>query len=161
MYVTHKLTEKFPFCHLTGELLIQVQWKLGGPPAHPQYSRWFSLTPPLSSCTLRPNRPLLSIWDLFTPPFRSSPQPLPCSQACLDDLAHSPCQCKARKTYLADVRHLISYRGKLLCEINTRPSLKPCTYTCMHTHTCTPRVLVWSPAQKAELMLWSYNIQIT
>lgn len=28
-----------------------------------------------------------------------------------------------RKSYLADVRHLISYRGKLLCEINTRPSL--------------------------------------
>lgn len=28
-----------------------------------------------------------------------------------------------RKSYLADVRHLISYRGKLLCKINTRPSL--------------------------------------
>lgn len=40
-----------------------------------------------------------------------------------------------RKSYRADVRHLISYRRKLLCEINTRPSVNPCTHTCMHIHT--------------------------
>lgn len=35
-----------------------------------------------------------------------------------------------RKSYLADVRHLISYREKLLCEINTRPSLTS-AHTCL------------------------------
>lgn len=78
------------------------------------------LLPLLSTCTQLPHHPLLpSAPHLGTP----------CSKLPGWPCTHSV-SVQGRKSYLADVRHLILYGRKLLSEINTRPSLNLCTYTC-------------------------------
>lgn len=73
--VDRKCTETFPPCHLTRELLIQVQWKSRRP------RNKVTDFPPLlllSSCIILS---LPSLRPFPASPFGSSPQPSLCSQA--------------------------------------------------------------------------------
>ena len=71
------------------------------------------------------------------PPFGSSPQPSPFPQAAWMTLRALHVSARQEKlSSRCTTPHLVR-GGKLLCEINTRPSLNPCTHTRLHAHTHT------------------------
>lgn len=79
-------------------------------------------------------------------PFGASPQPFSFSQATWMTL-HSLCFSAKRESYRADVQHLISYRGNIAVRNKYQAITQP-----LHEHK--PDVLLASPMQRAELMLW-------
>lgn len=119
--------------HPANGLLIQVRWKAAGPRCSPTIKSLIFLTPPPSSCTQRPYLPILPPLR----PFALLPSVLHLSPPRFPKTTGWPCassvsvQRQEKLSSRCTTPHLIQ-GGKLLCEINSRPSLNPCA----HTHTC-------------------------